>query len=392
MAGAEAVVKLEPVGFASLGFEAGFEASFEAARIDIASSPKMARLLIVRLSAMGDVIHTLPAVQSLREAFPQAFIGWLIEERWAELLCAPGAARRGRRSSLRPLVDEVHTVNLKAWGKSLFSISTVQRIATVWNDVRDADYDSALDLQGAMRSAVLARWSRARVVYGAAEPRESPASLWYSRRIVARGRHVIEQNRSIARAMLHLGSQDPVTFSPVEFPRDPQAEDRIGQRLAQHGITDFAILNPGAGWGAKRWPAQRYGEVSRKLADQGVRSILNYGPGEEELVRAAEAASGGTALGISCTLTELIALTRRARLFIGGDTGPLHLAAALRVPVVAIYGPTDPARNGPYGTRSIVLRNADSLTTHERRPEPDDGLLAIQSDAVIGAARKLLSG
>jgi heptosyltransferase I len=384
MAGAEAVVKPERVGFASPSFEAG--------RIDIASSSKIDRLLIVRLSAMGDVIHTLPAVQALREAFPQAFIGWLIEERWAELLCAPAAARRGRRSSLRPLVDEVHTVSLKAWGKSLFSISTVQRIATVWNDVRDAHYDIALDLQGAMRSAVLARWSRARVVYGAAEPRESPASLWYTRRIVARGRHVIEQNRSVARAMLHFGAQDPMTFSPVEFPRDPQAEDRIGQRLAQHGIADFAILNPGAGWGAKRWPAQRYGEVSRKLADQGVRSILNYGPGEEELVRAAEAASGGTARAMSCTLTELIALTRRARLFIGGDTGPLHLAAALRVPVVAIYGPTDPTRNGPYGTRSIVLRNADSLTTHERRPEPDDGLLAIQSDAVIGAARKLLSG
>jgi heptosyltransferase-1 len=122
-----------------------------------------------------------------------------------------------------------------------------------------------------------------------------------------------------------------------------------------------------------------------------VRSILNYGPGEEELVRAAEAASGGTAFAMRCTITELIALTRRARLFIGGDTGPLHLAAALRVPVVAIYGPTDPARNGPYGTRSIVLRSPESLTSHARRTEADEGLLAIGSDEVVTAAHQLLA-
>jgi heptosyltransferase-1 len=94
---------------------------------------------------------------------------------------------------------------------------------------------------------------------------------------------------------------------------------------------------------------------------------------------------------MQCSITELIALTRRARLFIGGDTGPMHLAAALQVPVVAIFGPTDPARNGPYGTRSIVLRNPDSPTTHARHPQPDEGLLKITSDAVVAAARELLT-
>lgn len=376
--------------------------SFESPRLEIAPEAKIERLLIVRLSAMGDVIHTLPAVRALREAFPQAFIGWLVEERWAELLCVPGSPRRGCRSALRPLVDEVHSVNLKAWGKSLFSISTLQRIATVWNDVRDAHYDTAVDLQGAMRSAVLARWSGAGTLYGAAEPRESPASLWYTRRAVAHGRHVIEQNLSVAEALVEgqTNAQRRIKLSPAEvsgqlprdLPCDPQAEARVGQRLAEHGIGDFAILNPGAGWGAKRWPAERYGEVARKLADQGVRSILNHGPGEEELVHAAEAASGGTARAMSCTITELIALTRRARLFIGGDTGPLHLAAALRVPMVAIYGPTDPARNGPYGTRSIVLRSPESVTTHERRTEADEGMLAIGSDEVVAAANELLDG
>jgi heptosyltransferase-1 len=363
--------------------------SFDTDGLDINSERKVERLLIVRLGAMGDVIHTLPAVHALREAFPQAHIGWLIEERWAELLCAPGASRRGMRSALRPLVDEVHAVNLKVWGKSPFSISTLQRVAMVWNDVRDAGYDAAVDLQGAMRSAVLARLSGSRVVYGAAEPREAPASLWYTRKVVAHGRHVIEQNLSVAEELCEnpKGSAPDVS---CDFPRDPQAEMRIEQRLAEYGVSGFAILNPGAGWGAKRWPAERYGEVARKLADQGIRSILNCGPGEEELVRVVETASGGTARAMSCTISELIALTRRARLFIGGDTGPLHLAAALRVPVVAIYGPTDPARNGPYGTRSVVLRSPESVTSHARREEADEGMLAIGNEAVTGAANDLL--
>jgi heptosyltransferase-1 len=365
--------------------------SFEAGRsgengIDIAVESKVERLLIVRLSAMGDVIHTLPAVQALRQSFPGAFIGWLIEERWAELLCAPGSPRRGGRSSRRPLVDEVHVVNLKAWGKSPFSISTLRRAATVWNDVRGAGYDAAVDLQGAMRSAVSARLSGARAVYGAAEPRESPASLWYTRKAVAHGRHVIEQNLSVAEALVGHGMK----LSPVELPHDPTAEARIEKRVAEQGIGRFAILNPGAGWGAKRWPAERYGEVARGLAELGLRSVLNCGPGEEELAQATEAASGGTARAMRCTITELIALTRRARLFIGGDTGPLHLAAALRVPVVAIFGPTDPARNGPYGTRSVVLRSAGSVISHARRAEPDEGLLAIGSEAVVAAANTLL--
>jgi heptosyltransferase I len=366
-------------------------AGFEPNRLDIVPK-KIERLLIVRLSAMGDVIHTLPAVQVLREAFPKAFIGWLIEERWAELLRAPGCSRRGCRSSLRPLVDEVHTVNLKAWEKSLFSISTLQRATTVWNDVRDAHYDVAVDLQGAMRSAVLARLSGARVVYGAAEARESPASLWYTRKVVTHGRHVVEQNVSVAEALVEGQTKTAPSDISCDLPRDPRAEASIEQGLAQHGIRDFAILNPGAGWGAKRWPAERYGEVARRLAEAGICPLVNYGPGEEDIFRDVLTASAGRARPTKGTISGLIAMTRRARLFIGGDTGPLHLAAALRVPVVAIFGPTDPARNGPYGTRSIVLRSSESVTSHARRPEPDEGLLAIGSDAVVAAAEKLLAG
>jgi heptosyltransferase-1 len=345
------------------------------------------RLLIVRLSAMGDVIHTLPAAQALREAFPNAMISWLIEERWAELLCAPGAARRGTRSAQRPLVDWVHTVNLQGWKKSLFTISTLQAIAKAWNDVRAGHYQVAIDLQGAIRSALLSRWSGARVVYGAAEPRESPATLWYTRRALTRGSHVIDQNLSVAKAVAQRTMRAP----RVEFPHDIDAQQRMDRRLAEAGIGQFAILNPGAGWGAKRWPAERYGQLASALAEDGVQSILNCGPGEDDLARGAQAASEGAAYPIKCSITELIALTRRAKLFVGGDTGPLHLAAALEVPVVAIFGPTDPARNGPYGTQSIVLRNPESPTTHARRTAPDEGMLEISTDAVVNAARSLLA-
>lgn len=345
------------------------------------------RLLIVRLSAMGDVIHTLPAAQALRQAFPNSMIGWLIEERWAELLCAPGTPRRGPRSAQRPLADWVHTVNLTGWGKSLSSIVTLQEIAKVWNDVRSVRYDVAVDLQGAMRSAVLARWSGARMVYGSAEPRESPASLWYTRGVIARGVHVVEQNFSIAEAV----AQQKMMLPRAQFPRDLEVERRMNEWLADEGLGPFAILNPGAGWGAKRWPAERYGYVARALAKDGMGAILNYGPGEENLAREAEGASEGAARAMKCSITELIALTRRARLFIGGDTGPMHLAAALQVPVVAIFGPTDPTRNGPYGTRSIVLRNPASPTTHARNPQPDEAMLEIGVNEVLDAARRLLT-
>jgi heptosyltransferase I len=372
--------------------------SSESEQIDIRTPGKIDKLLIVRLSAMGDVIHTLPAVHALRAALPKAHIGWLIEERWVELLCAAGAARRGPRSAMRPLVDEVHTVRLKDWGKSLFSVATLQGAATVLSDVRSGRYDVAVDLQGAIRSAVLARWSGAQVIYGAAQPREAPASLWYTRKVVAQGTHVIEQYFSLIRTVIEslTNGGRPENFSSgdlgVNLPCDPQTELRTERRLAELKLGEFAVLNPGAGWGAKRWPAERYGEVARGLAKCGLRSIINYGPGEESLAREVEAASGGSAAMMSCSITELIALTRRAKLFVGGDTGPLHLAAALRIPAVGIYGPTDPARNGPFAVHSVVLRSAESVTSHARRAEADEGMLEIESGAVVTAAEKLLSG
>jgi heptosyltransferase-1 len=353
--------------------------------------PRFESLLIVRLSAMGDVIHTLPAAVALRQAFPHATLGWLIEERWAELLCTLRCARSGPRSGQRPLVDRVHSVNTGEWRREPFSFNTWQKIAVGLSELRGVRYDAVIDFQGAVRSALLARWSGAPVVYGDAQPRENAASMFYTRQIFLRanGTHVIRQAVALAEAIIsHAGNPSPAEEAAVEFPVDADAESRISELTAD--VKDFVILNPGAGWGAKMWPVERYGQVAKALAADGFSSLVNCGPGEEELVTAMVTASQGTARKISCSVSELIALTRRARLLIGGDTGPMHLAAAMKIPVVAIFGPTNPARNGPYGTQSVVLRSASSMTDHSRHGEPEQGLLEITVGDVIAASRKLL--
>jgi len=352
------------------------------------STPSPSRLLIVRLSSMGDVVQTLPAAVMLRQAFPQATIGWLIEGRWAELLCALSTPRAGARSPERPLVDVVHVVNLKKWRRSLLSPETVERVGAGLSDLRSRRYEIAIDLQGAARSAILARWSGAPRIYGAAQPRENLASLWYSRRVITGSTHVIEQYAEIAKSV--IGDRPPIPDAVL--PCDPTADQAVANRLRDLGLHNFVILNPGAGWGAKQWPAERYGFLAKFLAQRGIQSLINCGPREESLAQAAESASGGTARALAFSVGELIAVTRRARAFIGGDTGPLHLAAALHIPVVALFGPTDPARNGPFKTKSIVLRNPASPTSLTHRNDPDPGLLAIQPDEVIAAALRLLDG
>jgi heptosyltransferase-1 len=332
---------------------------------------------------MGDIIHTLPAVAALRVAAPELKLGWIIEERWVELLCTLRYPRSGPRSPQKPLVDRIHTVNTPQWRRSLFSFKTWHEMAAGLSDLRGFDYDAAIDFQGAVRSALLANWSEARVVYGDAQPRENAASMWYTRPIITRGVHVIEQALSLVRATIPGSTCVP----PVQFPADPDAENKIA-KVAEEG--EFVILNPGAGWGAKQWPSERYGMLAMELATIGLRAVVNYGPGEEQLAVAVERASEGMARPVACSISELIALTRRARLFVGGDTGPMHLAAALGIPVVALFGPTNPARNGPFGVASVVLRSPSSLTSHARRSETEPGLLEITVERAVAAVRQLL--
>ncbi|MGA2251784.1 glycosyltransferase family 9 protein [Terracidiphilus sp.] len=354
------------------------------------------RLLVVRLGAMGDILHALPAVTALRQTHPGWQIDWVVEPAWAPLLTAnSGAETRVERGPAQPLVDNIHPAAVKAWARSPLSGNTLRKISGLRRDLRAGRYDAVLDFQGAIRSAMIGRLAGCRRVIGEAVPREPAAKWLFTERVETRGVHVIEQDIEVASAVAGDTLQPMLPLLPV----DPEAETWCDALLgtgqnsgSEYAARPLALLNPGAGWGAKRWPVGRYAAVARGLAKRGFSVVVNAGPGEEELAEAIRMQSGGAALPATCSLSQLIALTRRVSLAVAGDTGPLHLACALGKPVVGIFGPTDPARNGPFGTRFRVLRSAESRRDHTRRAEPEAGLLTIQPEEVLQAADELRGG
>src|SRR2546427_5545016 len=301
---------------------------------------------------MGDIIHTLPAATALRHAFPEAPLGWVIEDRWAELLCTLPTPRSGPRSPQRPLVDKIHIVNTKQWRSRLFHLQTWEQIGSAFSDLRAPKYEMAIDFQGAIRSALLARCSGTPLIYGFAQPRENAASMFYTRKVIARGTHIIEQNLSLTEAVL----QRPLNVPDIQFPCHPVVENNCAPNLEIPCGSNLVLLNPGAGWGAKQWPPERYGQVAKELAQEGFLSFINFSPGEEQLAETVETVSEGTARLFSGSLTQLIAFTRRARLFIGGETGPPHPPAAFRNSVVGNFCPTHPPPTRPLGTPTQLLR------------------------------------
>lgn len=340
------------------------------------------RLLVVRLGALGDILHALPAMTALRQAHPDWGIDWVLEPRWRALLATEGGVRL---SPAQPIVDNLHFAPTKQWGKAPFSRQTLDEIRALRAALREGEYDAVLDLQGAIRSAVLARFSSCDRRIGAAEPWERAARWLYTERVATRGTHVIEQDVELASAV--VGD----ALRPVQpwLPMDPVAGD-WADKLLSATARSAVLLNPGAGWGAKRWPVERYAVVAQGLIECGCRVLVNAGPGEEALAEVIVRSTGGAATALACTLAQLIALTRRIALVIAGDTGPLHLACALGRPVVGIYGPTDPSRNGPFGTQFIVLRSPRSRRDHSRLTAPEAGLLTIEPDEVLRAAETLL--
>jgi heptosyltransferase-1 len=345
------------------------------------------RLLVVRLGAMGDILHALPAVTALRQAHPDWVIDWVVEPRWRALLSAEWApTRQTARNSTQPLIDSLHFAATKQWRKSPFSLQTLHEFNALRSALRSGKYDAVIDLQGAIRSALVARLAGCRRLIGEAEPRERAARWLFSERVATRSVHVIEQDIELASAI--AGDQ----LTPVEpwLPVDPAAEAWADEILPPITNKTTVLINPGAGWGAKRWPAERYAAVAQSLIVLGCRVLVNIGPGEEPLADLIVRVTNGAATPLACSLAQLIAITRRIALLIAGDTGPLHLACALDRPVVGIYGPTDPSRNGPFGSRFIVLRSPESRRDHTRRAEPESGLLTIQPADVLRAADALL--
>jgi heptosyltransferase-1 len=388
---------------------------------------------------MGDILHALPAVTALRQAHPQWGIDWVVEPRWRALLAAeqvavlkgrgfsraagvlgtePALAAEGMRIAentfpqglkphpsfcssggaaeaapfqssrgpAQPLVDHLHLAPTKAWKKAPLSRKTIREIKILRSALRSGNYDAVLDLQGAIRSAVVGRMAGSRRLIGEAEPRERAARRLFTERVTTHGAHVIEQDLELASAV----GGDNLKFSRPCLPLNPAAEAWAEQILPTATSKPAVLINPGAGWGAKRWPTERYAAVAQALTDHGLRVLINAGPGEEPLAEAI-VQSAAAATPLTCSLDQLIALTRRVALVIAGDTGPLHLACALGRPVVGIYGPTDPSRNGPFGTRFKVLRSPSSRLDHSRHPAPEAGLLTIQPEDVIKAATELLA-
>jgi heptosyltransferase-1 len=344
-------------------------------------------VLIVRIGAMGDVLHAMPAVAALRELHPEWFIGWAIEPRWSDLLQIAGDPNDLQqiegRFDARALVDRWYSVEAGAWKRRPISLRTRSEVHALRDVLRDERFDVVVDMQGAVKSAAVGRMAGAAAFAGPAMPRERAARWLYKQQVEVNSAHVVEQGCEL------LGAAVCERLRParVTLPMD-EMDERWASEVV--GGERFCLISPGGGWGAKIWPAERFGRVAAELARAGVRSVVNSSPhGSREADRVVET-SEGFARAVPCSVGQLIALARRAAVVVGGDTGPLHLAAALQRPVVGIYGPTDPARNGPFGTRSRVLRDAASLTSHKRVGEVEAGMLRIGVEEVVAAAMEML--
>jgi heptosyltransferase-1 len=361
------------------------------------------RILIVRVGAMGDVVHGLAAAAALRKARPDWVIDWAVDPRWADLLVGwDGAGVRAEfertgRAGGGPVVDGVVAVRTRLWKARPFSVATARDVLGLRRMLREGRYDFCVDLQGTMRSAVIGWMAGARRFVGPAEPREGVALGLYGEKVRTGATHVIDQGceilgAAVGRALRVETSREARCGTiPVVEADEVWAEAFLDGLLGGGEARKIVVMAPTAGWRSKEWPAERFGEVAARL--EGWTTLVNAGPGSGAVVEAVIRASGGRALAAVCSIGQLGALLRRAGLFVGGDTGPMHLADTLGVPVVALFGPTDPARNGPYGgegSRFRVLRHPESRTDHGRHRVTEAGLAKIMVDEVLEAVREVL--
>ena len=336
------------------------------------------KILVIRLSSIGDIVHALPAVAALGTTFPDAEISWLVEVRYASLLEG------------NPFLKRVLTLDTLGWRNHLFSARTAREAAQTVRALRSETFDAAIDFQGLIKTGVVGRLARARRRVGLASNRlrEPAAAFFYTEQAPApEAEHVVEENLALAEWM---GAQVHTWQFPL--PRAEADERWAAEILARMSIREFILISPGAGWTAKRWPPSNYARLIARLEEEGPWSIVLSGStAEEEEIQMIVAESGARrAHYVPASIRQFIALARLARLFIGGDTGPLHLAAALGVPVVAIYGPTGPARNGPFAAADITLWNREPAN-HTRRAKKPRFLQGISVEDVVAAVRARLA-
>lgn len=314
----------------------------------------MSTFLIVRLGALGDIVHAIPVAAALRRAFPRGRIDWLVSAKHHEIL------------DMVPVIDRRLVVNDRggsAGGATMFAAV---------RELRRTRYDAAIDLQGLIKSAAIARISGAARVIGFSTRhlRERLARPFYTEvhdpgggamRDRTSSRHVVHLNLGLLRAIgLDAGA--------IEFPIDDSPSE-IAQSLRQAAGGRYALLNPGAAWPNKRWPSARLAVVAGALAERhGLRSVVIWGPGERDLAQeVVAAASGAAVLSPPTSIADLVALARGAAIMVSGDTGPTHIAAAVGTPLVGIYGPTRPERNGPWRAADVTVSRADACECHHLR-------------------------
>jgi heptosyltransferase I len=335
---------------------------------------RASRILIVRLSAFGDVVHGVPVACALRREMPNAFIAWVAEGKAGDVL------------EDHPALDSLIRVPRRFW-------KSPREIWKLRKRLRELNFDIAIDLQCLTKSAITARLSGARRRIGRAGVEGRELSRIFNNELVdAGGAHVIEQYLSMLKP-LGIKSQ-AVEFNLPEREADAATVEIF---LRANGLVGhrFAVLNPGAGWPSKIWPTERYGELATYLSRKhGLRSIAAWGlPAETALAESIVASSDGDAvLAPPTSMLELAALCRRAALFVGSDTGPMHLAVAVGTPAISMHGPSRADWCGAYGPQNIRMQiRYEAGSSLERRRADDSAMRAITVDMVKHACDKMLA-
>jgi lipopolysaccharide heptosyltransferase I len=336
------------------------------------------RFLVIRLSSIGDIVHALPAVAALGQSFPKAEIHWLIENRYSSLLAG------------NPYVHRIIPLDTLSWRGRLPPASVVKEILRTLMGLRKGAYQVAVDFQGLWKSALIALLSGAKERVGLAGPwlREPSAAVLYTKRVSAAGRqHVVEESLALVE---YLGARVGLWQFPL--PHTAEADQFVDEQLARLAAQDFMIINPGGGWKAKRWAPENYASLLRHLESRfSGHTLLTGSPEESELISGILHSAATKRAGyFPSSVVQFIALARRAKLFLGGDTGPLHLAAAVGTPLVAIHGPTDPARNGPFNKADIALYN-QAPVNHTRRGSNATYIEGISVESVAAAIEARLA-
>jgi lipopolysaccharide heptosyltransferase I len=325
------------------------------------------RFLVVRLGSLGDIVHAFPAVSGLRKSFPNAELVWLTHPKWEALIRAGS------------LADETWTVDTRDWASLRGCLARL----------RGHHFEAAIDYQGLWKSALIPFLAgvHRRIGFSSETVREAGVPLLYTDRVrVNAASHVADQNGELS---LRAGATQRTAEVVIRV--SPEGSASVKETLRKQGITEYVLLSPGGGWRSKCWPAERFGKLALRILEElQLRCVINAGPGEEDLVAAViKAAGSAQPPAYSGNMGQLMALLKDAAAVVAGDTGPLHLADALGTPVVAIFGPTDPSRNGPYRHSGVVLRWEGAETTYKRGTEPDQSLLHVSVDEVFSALRGL---